>query len=59
MGRRKPTENPKRQWGAVVKTYKHGPLRKGETSRRCERCGREYMPNSRSQRYCDECRRKR
>lgn len=24
--------------------------------RKCERCGKAYMPRSRSSKYCDECR---
>lgn len=25
-------------------------------ARKCERCGEEYMPRSRSAKYCDACR---
>lgn len=50
------TENPRRQWAAYIKDYDHPALRPGEKSRRCERCGWEYIPNARNQKYCDECR---
>jgi uncharacterized OB-fold protein len=34
--------------------------RQGEgPTRKCERCGKEYEPNSRNQKYCDDCRAKR
>lgn len=34
--------------------------RRGEgPTRKCERCGKEYAPNSRNQKYCDECKGKR
>ena len=25
-------------------------------TRKCEKCGKEYAPNSRNQKYCDGCR---
>lgn len=28
------------------------PTRKGETTRKCENCGAEYIPRSRNQKYC-------
>ena len=34
--------------------------RQGEgPTRKCERCGAEYVPNSRNQKYCDECKNRR
>lgn len=30
-----------------------------EPPRKCERCGAEFVPNSRNQKYCDECKGKR
>ncbi len=28
------------------------PMRNGETVRKCENCGAEYIPRSRNQKYC-------
>lgn len=47
-----------RGMGKQPKAYDHRALRKGETSHKCERCGGEYVPNARTQKYCDECRRR-
>lgn len=33
-------------------------MRKGETSRTCAKCGKEFVPNSRTQKYCEDCKRK-
>ena len=33
--------------------------RRGEKTRTCGRCGAEYVPNSRNQKYCDECKNRR
>ena len=30
-----------------------------EKPRKCARCGAEFVPNSRNQKYCDECKGKR
>ena len=35
--------------------YGFTTTRKGEKVRKCERCGAEYKPNARNQKYCDEC----
>lgn len=57
MSKPKPTENPRRQWGDVVKHYNFQPNRMGETVRKCEWCGKEYAPTVRTQRFCcKECR---
>lgn len=29
--------------------------RSGEKTRKCERCGSEYVPSARNQKYCPEC----
>ena len=29
--------------------------RSGEKSRKCERCGNEYVPRARNQKYCPDC----
>ena len=34
------------------------PLKKGEVSRKCEKCGSQFMPNSRNQKYCHDCKKK-
>lgn len=34
------------------------PARPGETTRKCLVCGREYEPRSRTQKYCDGCRKR-
>ena len=31
-------------------------MKKDAPKRKCEKCGKEYAPNSRNQKYCDECR---
>ena len=58
MSKRKPIENPHRGWEVNGKPYDFGSLKLGETSRKCERCGGEYVPNARTQKYCGECRRR-
>lgn len=35
--------------------YEFPALRKGETERHCEKCGRAYQPTSRTQRFCPDC----
>ena len=29
--------------------------RSSEKTRKCERCGADYKPNARNQKYCDNC----
>lgn len=58
MSKRKPTESPYRFWEADTKAYDLPALKLGETSRKCERCGGEYIPNARTQKCCYECRRR-
>ena len=42
---------------AVVNQYYFNATRPGETTRTCERCGSEFEPRSRTQRYCSkDCR---
>lgn len=35
------------------------PTRKGEKPRKCAKCGKEFEPNSRNQKYCDDCKTRR
>ena len=42
-----------------MRGYNFKARRRDEAARKCERCGKEYEPNSRNQKYCDECRGKR
>lgn len=35
-------------------SYKIKPTRPGETTRKCAKCGREYVPTARNQKYCEE-----
>lgn len=35
--------------------YEFSALRPGETERKCAKCGRGFMPNTRTQRYCPAC----
>lgn len=37
-------------------SYYLRPTKLGEKTRKCERCGEEYKPNSRNQKYCENCR---
>lgn len=39
-------------------TYEFSATRQGETTRKCVKCGSEFVPNSRNQKYCDGCKRK-
>ena len=58
MAKRKLTENPYRFWEADTRAYDLSALKPGETLRKCQRCGGEYVPNARTQKYCGECRRR-
>lgn len=54
---RKIPQNPRKVWNVDSKPYDFRGTRQGETVRTCERCGAEYVPNMRVQRYCcKECR---
>lgn len=39
-------------YNALVNARWFTPLKPGETTRRCEACGAEYVPRSRAQKYC-------
>lgn len=56
---RKMPDNPYAVWDVYAKPYSCSPTRHGETFRKCVDCGQEYRPNSRTQKYCSECRERR
>jgi len=34
-------------------------MKKNTPKRKCAKCGKEYTPNSRNQKYCDDCKTRR